>query len=389
LSDDYQKISDIPVIDTSTQDKIGPTLDSQHTSLDNVLSLLIKDKYTRDTFKGISGFQGVILRVITEPRLFEYSPRTEILNPNGSSQTTTKYKVWVLGPLYSIFLQPETFDETPEDKLLIDALPDFSISKNIDANLSVGEIVWVSFSNTSNFKDPIIQYSFFSTLKNTASSTGNNGGTAISVTKPSTVFSNQNGAKQISLDKIPDTVTEEEGYERGKKIDEKIKLKQIYSYSSNERMRSDAAESFNKMAKDAADNGIKIIATSGFRSNQTQIGLYNARYFIKYPYDSKDPSKKPPSNSFINGYSAAAAYPGYSNHQNGTAVDIDVGVPTSTPPSQRYIKADTNKSYLWLKENASKYSFNNIEGKSVTEPWHWVYKAVSLNEQNAKDNPDE
>jgi hypothetical protein len=182
LSDDYQKISDIPVIDTSVQDKIGPTLDSQHTSLDNVLNLLVKDKYTRDTFKGISGFQGVVLRVITEPKLFEYSSRTEILNPKETAQTTTKYKVWVLGPLYSIFVQPETYDETPEDKLLIDALPDFSISKNIDSSLSVGEIVWVSFGNTSNFKDPIIQYTFFPTQQNTAGQSGENVG------KPSGAF---------------------------------------------------------------------------------------------------------------------------------------------------------------------------------------------------------
>ena len=385
MSGIYAKINEIPIIDTSVQDKIGPTLDSQHTNLDNALRLLIKDKYTRDTFKGVSGFQGVVLRVIVDTKNFEYSSRTEILTSNN---ITTKYKVWVLGPLYSIFVQPETYDETPEDKLLIDALPDFSVSKNVDTPLSPGEIVWVSFGNTSNFKDPVIEYSFFSSLQATATSTGINGGIPSQVTKPSNNFNNQNKGSPISLDKIPDTVTEEEGYQRGKKLDEKLKLKQIYCYDSNQRMRQDAADSFNKMAKDAAEQGVKIIAVSGFRSHDLQINLYNTRYLIKYPYDPNNPSKRPSNNTFINGYNAAAAYPGYSNHQNGTAVDIDT-IPISTPPRQRYSLAETKASYVWLTKNANKYGFTNIEGKSVTEPWHWVYNGTDSDSQNAKDNPDE
>jgi LAS superfamily LD-carboxypeptidase LdcB len=388
LSGIYAKISEIPIIDTSAQDKIGPTLDSQHTSLDNVLRLLIKDKYTRDTFKGVSGFQGVVLRVIDDTKKFEYSPRTEILKPKDSNNITTKYKVWVLGPLYSIFLQPETYDETPEDKLLIDALPDFSVNKNIETPLTPGEIVWVSFGNTSNFKDPVIEYSFFSSVQQTAAATGINGGVPNQVTKPSNNFNNPNKGNPISLDKIPDTITEEEGYQRGEKLDEKLKLKQIFCYDGNQRMRQDAADSFNKMAKDAAEQGVKIIAVSGFRSHSLQINLYNTRYFIKYPYDPNNPSKKPPNNTFINGYNAAAAYPGYSNHQNGTAVDIET-IPISTPPSQRYVLAETKNSYVWLTQNANKYGFNNIEGKSVSEPWHWVFNGTDLNQQNAKDNPDE
>lgn len=150
-----KEIGNLPIIDNSSNEIVGPVLDSQTTSLENVLRLLIKDKYTKDTLSGVTGFQGVVLRAITDPRLLEYSNRTEATSI--TNKTLIKYKVWVMGPIFSIFRQPKDFN----DYMAIEALPDFSTSREIgDRQLAPGELVWVTFGNNNNFKDPVIQYSY-------------------------------------------------------------------------------------------------------------------------------------------------------------------------------------------------------------------------------------
>jgi len=52
-----------------------------------------------------------------------------------------------------------------------------------------------------------------------------------------------------------------------------------------------------------------------------------------------------------------AAKPGFSNHQSGRAIDINLlGVPKET--------------YAWLKKNAARYGFRRTV---PSEPWHWEY----------------
>lgn len=53
-----------------------------------------------------------------------------------------------------------------------------------------------------------------------------------------------------------------------------------------------------------------------------------------------------------------AASPGYSNHGYGTAVDVDVWT--------------TSFTLTWLRANAAAWGFDNREGASVGESWHWV-----------------
>lgn len=380
----YNPLQDLSVIANNNNDKIGPALDVQNTSLENVLRLLIKDKYTKDTFKGVTGFQGIVLRTIHDPSNYDYSQRVGVIKKqDGVVIPQTKYKVWIPGPLYSIFIQPQTFDETPQDKALIDVLPDFSIASNIFDVFAPGDIVWVSFGNIDSFKDPVIEYSFSPIKDNTVSANPNTSGN--SPPNPSQAF-NDRSSKPISLDKIPEDITEEDAYQKGDKLPEKVKLKPIFAYTG-QRMRQDAADKFNEMCKAAANQGVKIIATSGFRSHQTQINIYNERFVTQYPYDKDNLKKKPPSNSFKSGWNAAAAYPGFSNHQNGTAVDIDT-IPINTPPNQRYALAKTKASYNWLKDNASNFGFNNEEGRLVHEPWHWVYSSSNNSTHNMSKNED-
>jgi LAS superfamily LD-carboxypeptidase LdcB len=89
--------------------------------------------------------------------------------------------------------------------------------------------------------------------------------------------------------------------------------------------------------RDAADAaGVYLQAWSGFRSNQKQTELHEA---------------------WKAGVGNPAAKPGYSNHQTGRAIDINLlGVPKET--------------YAWLTKHASRYRFRRTV---PSEPWHWEY----------------
>jgi LAS superfamily LD-carboxypeptidase LdcB len=96
------------------------------------------------------------------------------------------------------------------------------------------------------------------------------------------------------------------------------------------------ARAFVKM-RDAADkDGVYLQAWSGFRSNEKQAELYA---------------------QWKAGVGNPAAKPGFSNHQSGQAIDINLlGVPRAT--------------FAWLTKNASRYGFRRTV---ASEPWHWEY----------------
>jgi peptidoglycan hydrolase-like protein with peptidoglycan-binding domain len=102
-------------------------------------------------------------------------------------------------------------------------------------------------------------------------------------------------------------------------------------------LRADAADAFNRMHAAARRAGINITVNSGFRSMEQQRALYQA---------------------YQNGTGNLAARPGYSNHQGGIAVDMNVGgTGTST--------------YRWLANNAASFGFKRTV---PSEPWHWEYR---------------
>jgi hypothetical protein len=98
------------------------------------------------------------------------------------------------------------------------------------------------------------------------------------------------------------------------------------------------AQNFLKMKAAAAKAGITLYVNSGFRLQSEQQYLYNC-------YKTKKCN---------NGN--LAARPGYSNHQNGLALDINVV---------------SSKTYDWLRHNASKYGFIRTV---PSETWHWEYR---------------
>jgi hypothetical protein len=92
---------------------------------------------------------------------------------------------------------------------------------------------------------------------------------------------------------------------------------------------------FLKMQRAAHEAGVPLTLTSGFRTNAEQQYLYNC-YLTKKCNNGN-----------------LAAPPGYSNHQNGKAIDV------------------TTSS--WLAKNAPKFGFVRTV---PSEPWHWEYEGA-------------
>lgn len=88
------------------------------------------------------------------------------------------------------------------------------------------------------------------------------------------------------------------------------------------------AQNFDSMVSAAARDGVQLRVTSGKRSYQEQVNLYN-----KY-----GPGR--------------AARPGRSNHESGNAIDF----------------TNTAGAFRWLKQNAARFGFYN---KIPSEPWHY------------------
>jgi LAS superfamily LD-carboxypeptidase LdcB len=96
------------------------------------------------------------------------------------------------------------------------------------------------------------------------------------------------------------------------------------------------ARAFIAMRDAAAEAGVYLQPWSGFRSNEKQAHLYA---------------------DWKAGIGNPAAKPGYSKHQSGRALDINLlGVPKET--------------FAWLTKHASRYGFRRTV---ASEPWHWEY----------------
>jgi D-alanyl-D-alanine carboxypeptidase len=119
-----------------------------------------------------------------------------------------------------------------------------------------------------------------------------------------------------------------------KPVASKRKLVRI---SGGERLRNDAAASFERMYAEAREEGLWLWVISGHRSWAEQKYLY--RLYRK-------------------GLGPRAARPGRSNHQRGTAVDISV-------------RNTSTLTYEWLAANACRFGFRRTVS---SEPWHWEYR---------------
>lgn len=92
------------------------------------------------------------------------------------------------------------------------------------------------------------------------------------------------------------------------------------------------AQAFLRMRAAAAADGVTLVIRSGYRSRERQAWLYQA---------------------WRAGYGHPAARPGYSKHEDGRALDLELYDPAVRP---------------WLERHARRFGFKRTVPR---EPWHW------------------
>lgn len=133
--------------------------------------------------------------------------------------------------------------------------------------------------------------------------------------------------------------------------------------SQSRYMRAEAAEAFNRMAREAAEQGIEFVMTTAYRSYDFQKQLYHS-YVARHGEAEA---------------SRFSAKPGQSEHQTGLAVDV-----SSASVDYQLVRAfGESPEGLWLADHAMEYGFiiRYPEGaEDVTgylyEPWHLRYVGV-------------
>lgn len=113
----------------------------------------------------------------------------------------------------------------------------------------------------------------------------------------------------------------------------------LRSIGDGHQLRADAASAFNLMRAAARAAGVDLIVNESFRTMEQQQSFWS---------------------KFQAGGSLAAK-PGYSNHQGGIALDIDLNDDAGKP----------RPAASWLPANASRFGFRRTV---KSEPWHWEYK---------------
>jgi len=127
-------------------------------------------------------------------------------------------------------------------------------------------------------------------------------------------------------------------------------------------LRKEAKLSFEKMAKDAKNEGFNIIAVSTYRTYDYQDKLYNNYVKDKGFYYAD----------------MCSARAGHSEHQTGLAVDV-------ADTTLDYDNFESTKEFRWMEKNAYKYGFIlrypkanfHITGFKY-EPWHYRYVGVEI-----------
>jgi D-alanyl-D-alanine carboxypeptidase len=140
-------------------------------------------------------------------------------------------------------------------------------------------------------------------------------------------------------------------------------------------LRSDAAQAVEQMFTEAKKNDLNLMVSSGYRSYNYQVGLYNG-YVRSMGQENADKT---------------SARPGHSEHQTGLALDIE---PTARNCELQVCFAQTPEGQ-WLVQNAYKYGFllrYPADKVAVTgyeyEPWHYRYigreLAAQMHQKNIK-----
>jgi len=123
-----------------------------------------------------------------------------------------------------------------------------------------------------------------------------------------------------------------------------------------QRLAPDTALAWRRMQAAAADEGVRLLLVSGFRSASHQADLIRQK--LSAGQDIAEILK-------------VVAAPGFSEHHTGKAVDI--ATPGSRPLTVDFESTD---AFRWLTAYAGRYGFRMSYGHDnalgfAYEPWHW------------------
>ena len=136
------------------------------------------------------------------------------------------------------------------------------------------------------------------------------------------------------------------------------------SVAENIYMRPEAASALEALLEGAAEAGLTLYATSGYRSYSTQKAIFDRK--------AAERGEQAANRS--------VAKPGYSEHQTGLAMDIEGETTLGTGLTEAFGESPEG---IWVAEHCHEYGFiirypkdkTNITGY-IYEPWHIRYVGV-------------
>ena len=136
------------------------------------------------------------------------------------------------------------------------------------------------------------------------------------------------------------------------------------SVAENIYMRPEAASALEALFEGAAEAGLTLYATSGYRSYSTQKAVFDRK--------AAERGEQAANRSVAN--------PGYSEHQTGLAMDIEGETTLGTGLTEAFGESPEG---IWVAEHCHEYGFiirypkdkTNITGY-IYEPWHIRYVGV-------------
>ncbi len=131
--------------------------------------------------------------------------------------------------------------------------------------------------------------------------------------------------------------------------------------SENIYMRPEAAAALEALFAGAAEDGLTLYATSGYRSYSTQKAIFERKLERMTEEQAND----------------SVAKPGYSEHQTGLAMDIEGETTKGTGLTEAFGESPEG---IWAAEHCAEYGFiiRYPKGKTkitgyIYEPWHLRY----------------
>jgi zinc D-Ala-D-Ala carboxypeptidase len=124
------------------------------------------------------------------------------------------------------------------------------------------------------------------------------------------------------------------------------------------RLVPSAARAWRRLKSAAAEDGVTLVVVSAFRSVERQVEIIRAKLRAGRPIDE---------------ILKVLAFPGFSEHHTGRAVDVST--PGCKPATAEF---ESTPAFRWLTANAGGYGFRlsyppgNAFGYQY-EPWHWCH----------------